>query len=228
MNQPLVDPADALFKEELYDLSYTLRCIQGYWRRAPAREYRQEALNMACRELSSKLWLYDVLSEWAKEFLNIPGRSCWSSAHYSPVSELPHQLSMESANPQSQAPHHLSPSFSRQPAPASAKHQPASLSPAPLSASHCLASLQQKTISDLLPEVSFLDQPGLQLGSHEEVWLLPTSRLLFQTDLLLILCQWIANSWFCSSVSSPADIRFWFPCGSSADCRSYILVSNPD
>lgn len=58
-----MDPADALFKEELYDLSYALQCSQGYWRRAPAKEYSQEALNMACRELSSKPWLYNFLSE---------------------------------------------------------------------------------------------------------------------------------------------------------------------
>lgn len=83
-------PADALFKEKVYDLSYALQCIQGYWRRAPAKEYSHEALNMACRELSSKPWLYNFLSEWAKEFLNIPVKSCLSSAHYSPVSELPH------------------------------------------------------------------------------------------------------------------------------------------
>lgn len=35
--------AVALFKEELYDLSYTLMCIQGYWRKTPSREHGRQA-----------------------------------------------------------------------------------------------------------------------------------------------------------------------------------------
>ena len=54
--------AVALFKEELYDLSYTLMCIQGYWRKTPSREHRLVALNMTGRQAGvTKAWLQNFL-----------------------------------------------------------------------------------------------------------------------------------------------------------------------
>lgn len=49
-----MDPADALFEEELYDLSYTLICYYREWKRALNTDVRKAALRLA-RQFPSML-----------------------------------------------------------------------------------------------------------------------------------------------------------------------------
>lgn len=82
---------------------YISSCASPVWRRAPFKEYRQEALNMAHREVSSKPWLLNFLFEWATDFLNTT-KDLTDSQHTDLQRPSSHTgLSLESANPQSRA-----------------------------------------------------------------------------------------------------------------------------
>ncbi|CAL8361143.1 unnamed protein product [Merluccius merluccius] len=67
-----MDPADGLFKEELYDLSYSLICLHGTWKRTPSSEDKEAALALAHREVSSKPWLRRLLPDWLRNFVDTP------------------------------------------------------------------------------------------------------------------------------------------------------------
>ena len=87
-----MDPADGLFKKELYDLSYSLICIHGRWKRAPSREDKEAALGLAHCEVSSKPWLRRLLPDWLWNFIDTP------ASHPASVQPASCQLASRSAS----------------------------------------------------------------------------------------------------------------------------------
>ena len=47
-----MDPAES-FEDKLYDLTYTLICVFGEWKRAPSWEAQEAALRLARRKVST-------------------------------------------------------------------------------------------------------------------------------------------------------------------------------
>ena len=84
--------------DELYDLSYTLLCIQGVWRKAHTRECKEAAMRMAHKEVSAKPGLRNMLPGRAKDFLNNPVAQS-DSRPASPQNVSPKKASFEHVNP---------------------------------------------------------------------------------------------------------------------------------